>query len=97
MAKLIILTLFLVAGFSHEAAAQRYVRDGYAMYPRQYAPGYYRAPYYGGGLRPSCGYYGCYAQRGGYQPAPRYQYDWSWGGGNRGYLGGRGGGWGGEW
>lgn len=29
-----------------------------------------------------------------YNP-PRY--DWSWGGGNRGYLGGRGGGWGGEW
>lgn len=28
---------------------------------------------------------------------PRYRYDFSWGGGDRGYLGGRGGGWGGEW
>jgi hypothetical protein len=56
---------------------------------------------YGRGLGPSCGYYGCYVQYRyayqGYRPAPRYRYDWSWGGGNRGYLGGRGGGWGGEW
>ncbi len=72
----------------------------YARYPREYGNGYYHAPYYGGGIRQNCAYYGCYAQpRPAYRPAPRpfYNYNWSWGGGNRGYLGGRGGGWGGEW
>lgn len=83
--------------------------QGYAWYPSYYGGGYYRAPYYGGGLGPSCGYYGCYVQhRYAYQgyrqpvyhyrpPMQHYHYDWSWGGGNRAYLGGRGGGWGGEW
>lgn len=45
-------------------------------------------------------YSGYYARNYVYQRpsyAPRGGYDWSWGGGNRGYLGGRGGGWGGEW
>ncbi len=95
MTRLLVLIIF-VAGFSHEGNAQRYVRNGYATYPNYYG-GYYRAPYYGGGMRQSCGYYGCYAQHQYSPPVRRYQYDWSWGGGNRGYLGGRGGGWGGEW
>jgi hypothetical protein len=65
-----------------------------------------RGEFYGGRYtehyRPSPyaphGYYGSYRGYGGspyYHPPVRY--DWSWGGGNRGYLGGRGGGWGGEW
>lgn len=39
----------------------------WAWYPNYYGYGYYRAPYYGGGLGPSCGYYGCYVTH-------RYQY-----------------------
>ena len=71
--------------------------QGYARYPSQYGPpGHtYRAPYYGGGLRQTCGYYGCYAQRQqAYRPPTSYQW---YGGNSRAYLGGRGGGWGGEW
>jgi hypothetical protein len=59
---------------------------------------------YGGYSRPwpSCGYYGCYAQRRYAWQAPRpvyrppVRYQW-YGGPPRAYLGGRGGGWGGEW
>jgi hypothetical protein len=60
--------------------------------------GYYRPP-------PSCGYYACYVhQRPVYQPRYGYapprppvrRYQW-YGGPPRAYLGGRGGGWGGEW
>lgn len=55
------------------ASAQFYPdRYGYAWYPRQYAEGYYRAPYYGGGLGPSCGYFGCYAR-----PAPRFSWHYA--------------------
>jgi len=71
--------------------------QGYARYPSYYGPpGHtYHAPYYGGGIRQTCSYYGCYAQRQQvYRPPTSYQ----WHGGNsRAYLGGRGGGWGGEW
>ena len=93
-----LLTFVILATSTVVANAQMYAR-----YPSQYGHGYYRAPYYGGGLRQQCAYIGCYAQnryaQQAYRPAPRpsYNYDWSWGGGNRGYLGGRGGGWGGEW
>jgi hypothetical protein len=52
------------------ANAQLYPdRYGYAWYPRQYAPGYYRAPYYGGGL-PYRGYNGYHM----HDPAPGYGY-----------------------
>ena len=69
--------------------------QGYARYPSQYGHGYYRAPYYGGGIRQNCAYYGCYAQpRPAYRPPTSYQW---YGGNSRAYLGGRGGGWGGEW
>jgi hypothetical protein len=66
---------------------------------------YARYSYYGGGygrgLGPSCGHYGCYVQNRyayqGYRPAPPIRrYTW-YGGPPRAYLGGRGGGWGGEW
>jgi hypothetical protein len=68
------------------------------------AQAYYRGGY-GRGLGPSCGYYGCYVQHRyayqAYRPASRYyapmrRYEW-YGGNSRAYLGGRGGGWGGEW
>lgn len=46
-------------------------RYGYAWYPRQYAEGFYRAPYYGGGTMwmgcPSC--YG--------RPSPRFLWHYS--------------------
>lgn len=65
--------------------AERYYNPG----PRYYQPYRYVSPY-----RPHG--YG-YDYRGQRSYAPQGGYDWSWGGGNRGYLGGRGGGWGGEW
>ncbi len=71
--------------------------QNYARYPSYYGrPGsYYRAPYYSGGL-PYRGYNGYHA----HDPAPVYRpptsYQW-YGGNSRAYLGGRGGGWGGEW
>ena len=68
--------------------------QGYARYPSQYGNGYYRAPYYGGGL-PYRGYNGYHmADRPVYHPPVRYNW---YGGNSRAYLGGRGGGWGGEW
>ena len=79
------------------AANAQYYRGGYA-YPGRgyYAGGGHYSEHYG---RPYGGCYGCYAPRPAPRPsyAPRGGYDFSWGGGNRGYLGGRGGGWGGEW
>jgi hypothetical protein len=83
-----------------EASAQ------YFVYQRQARSAYYgnyynnHGVYYGGpASRSPCGYYGCsgYLPR-GERRIPTYRhYDFSWGGGDRGYLGGRGGGWGGEW
>ena len=72
-----------------------------AQYYRQ-AYSYPGRGYYSGGSHYSERYGQYYAPR-YYAPrpapsyAPRGGYDWSWGGGNRAYTGGRGGGWGGEW
>ena len=81
---------------STAAANAQYYRGGY-VYPGRgyYSDGRY-SEHYG---RQYGGCYGCYAPRPAPRPsyAPRGGYDFSWGGGNRGYLGGRGGGWGGEW
>ncbi len=71
--------------------------QNYARYPSQYGHGYYRAPYYGGGIRQNCAYYGCYAQpRQAYRPPTSYQW---YGGNSRAYLGGQNcaGCWGREW
>lgn len=78
------------------ANAQYYNRYGYAYPGRGYyaGGGHYSEHYYhqrSGGYAPR--YYGPSVSR----YAPRGGYDFSWGGGNRAYLGGRGGGWGGEW
>ena len=73
-----------------------------AQYYNRYAYAYPGRGYYSGGGHYSERYAQHYAPR-YYAPrmapsyAPRGGYDWSWGGGNRAYLGGRGGGWGGEW
>jgi len=87
-----LLTTVLIITSTIAANAQ-----GYARYPSQYGPpGHsYHAPYYGGGL-PYRGYNGYHmADRPpAYRPPVRYQW---YGGNSRAYLGGRGGGWGGEW
>lgn len=78
----------------------------YQYYGRPYYGGYgdvyseYRRyrdyqPYYPTGRGWSNQYQNYYGRQ--TRSVPRYRYDWSWGGGDRGYLGGRGGGWGGEW
>lgn len=77
---------------STAANAQYYSRYAYSYPGRGY--------YYSGGYREHYAYNRpYYAPRPAYRPsyAPRGGYDFSWGGGNRAYLGGRGGGWGGEW
>jgi hypothetical protein len=73
-----------------QAQAQR---DAY--YPSYYGGGYYRGGYYGGGL-PYHGYngYRMHDRAPAYRPPVRYNW---YGGNSRAYLGGRGGGWGGEW
>lgn len=90
----IILSMLALLILLVPASAQRY-----AWYPSYYGGGYYRAPFYGGGL-PYRGYNGYHmADRSMYR-APAYRppvrYQW-YGGNSRAYLGGRGGGWGGEW
>lgn len=68
-----------------------------AYYP-QFAERYYN-PHYSGYYNPYRSYesYPRYTPRAHHSRPQLRNYDWSWGGGNRGYLGGRGGGWGGEW
>lgn len=85
--------LMIILTSTAAAGAQYYSRQSYA-YPGR--------GYYAGGNRYGERYGQRYAPR-YYAPrptpsyAPRGGYDWSWGGGDRGYLGGQGGGWGREW
>jgi hypothetical protein len=85
------IALLVVGAMVSAAQAQPY-----AYYRSYYGGGYYRAPYYGAGL-PYRGYNGYHMAD---RPAPAYRppvrYRW-YGGPPRAYLGGRGGGWGGEW
>jgi|SRR5882672_3601657 len=93
--------IFALLCLTQSAGAQYYQRYGYAWYPSYYGGGYYRGGYYGGGL-PYRGWNGYHMHdRYFYQsPRPAYRppvrYNW-YGGPPRAYLGGRGGGWGGEW
>src|SRR5882672_4282631 len=59
----ILLALLALLCLTQTSAAQHY-----AWYPSYYGGGYYRAPFYGGGLGPSCGYYGCNAHHSYYAP-----------------------------
>jgi hypothetical protein len=87
----IILAALLLIILPTTASAQRY-----AWYPSYYGGGYYRGGYYGGGL-PYRGWngYHMHDRMPAYRP-PVQRYRW-YGGPPRAYLGGRGGGWGGEW
>jgi hypothetical protein len=75
------IALLLVGAMISAAQAQQY--RGYAWYPSYYGGGYYRAPYYSGGL-PYRGYNGYHMHDrpvyGGqvYGPPgrPSYRYDW---------------------
>jgi hypothetical protein len=65
----------LLLGGAMISAAQAQQYRGYAWYPSYYGSGYYRAPYYGGGL-PYRGYNGYHmADRPAYRP-PVYRYNW---------------------
>jgi len=68
----IILSMLALLILSVPASAQRY-----AWYPSYYGGGYYRAPFYGGGIPQTCGYYGCYARpavRSGFGDYRQYRY-----------------------
>jgi hypothetical protein len=87
-----VLAMIALLCVAESAQAQRY-----AWYPSYYGGGYYRGGYYGGGL-PYRGYngYRMHDRAPAYRAAPVQRYQW-YGGPPRAYLGGRGGGWGGEW
>ena len=86
--------LAIVLASTAVAGAQYYARPAYA-YPGR--------GYYAGGGHYAERYAQHYAPPARYTrpPAPHYAppggYNWGWGGGDRAYTGGRGGGWGGEW
>lgn len=84
----------LVAAFFISGTAQAYYPQFAERYYNTYAPRYYQPYRYASPYRP----YGYgYDYRGYRSYAPPGGYDWSWGGGNRAYLGGPAGGWGREW
>ena len=91
MKKVIVAVTLLFSAIS--ANAQSYGSRSYS-YPGRgyYAGGGHYGERYGQHYAPRY-----YAPRPPPSYAPRGGYDWSWGGGNRAYTGGRGGGWGGEW
>jgi hypothetical protein len=88
----IIGVLFVLVLGTMPAAAQYYSRQAYA-YPGRgyYAGGGHYGERYGQRYAPHY-----YAPRPAPSYAPRGGYNW-YGGDSRAYLGGRGGGWGGEW
>jgi hypothetical protein len=70
--RIAILVALAMLCYGGKAQAQLYPdRYGYAWYPRQYAEGYYRAPYYGGGGMWS-GCPGCYGR-----PSPQFSYHYA--------------------
>jgi len=98
--RIILSMLALVMLVAPASAQYWYPSHGYAWYPSYYGGGYYRGGYYGGGL-PYRGYNGYHMAERSMDRAPAYRpplvrYNW-YGGNSRAYLGGRGGGWGGEW
>jgi hypothetical protein len=67
--------ILILIAFALMAGTMPAVAQGYAWYPSYYGGGYYRAPFYGGGL-PYRGYNGYHmADRPMHRP-PVYHYDW---------------------
>jgi len=77
-ARILLLVALAMLCLGGKAQAQYwYPRHGYAWYPSYYGGGYYRAPFYGGGIPQTCGYYGCYARpaiRSGFGDYRQYHY-----------------------